>query len=168
MTASANPNATGAAGTSTRTSTRTTDLYPSGIPRLNHVAMSVPVDLLRGDERAELLEFFRDCFGWEELVEQGEEGRVAVLTVGHWDQFVFLHAEQVPMTAVRMDHFGVAVYSMEDFDAAWERVAERAAADDRVDTIEPHVDDFDVLKLHAFYVRFRLPLMVEVQYWEFA
>jgi hypothetical protein len=145
---------------------RTSTLFPSGIPRLNHVAMSVPATLLTGEPRAELLEFHRECFGWEELVEQGEDGRIAILTVGHWDQFVFLHAEPTPMTTVRMDHFGVAVHSKDDFDATWDRVAARAALDDRVDTIEPHVDDFEVLQLHAFYVRFRLPLMVEVQYWE--
>jgi hypothetical protein len=60
----------------------------------------------------------------------------------------------------------VAVHSQDDFDSTWERVAARAVCDDRVDVVEPHVDDFEVLKLHAFYVRFRLPLMVEVQYWE--
>jgi hypothetical protein len=148
------------------TAVRTSELYPSGIPRLNHVAMSVPPELLAGAEREELLGFYRQCFGWEELVDQGEEGRVAVLTVGHWDQFVFLHAEDAPMTAVRMDHFGVAVHSEDDFDTTWARVAARAAGDDRVDVVAPHVDDFEVLKLHAFYVRFRLPLMVEVQYWQ--
>ena len=28
------------------------------------------------------------------------------------------------------------------------------------------VEDFTVLKLHSFYVRYLLPLMVEVQYFE--
>ena len=147
--------------------TRTSEMFPSGIPRLNHVAMSVPASMLTGDERAELLGFYRDCFGWEELQDQGEEGRIAVLTVGHWDQFVFLHAEDDPMTAVRMDHFGISVQSKEDFDGCWERVRQWADRDDRVDVVEPHADDFEVLLLHAFYVRFRLPLMVEVQFWEF-
>lgn len=154
--------------TDTRTGAaqRTSELYPSGIPRLNHVAMSVPAEQLTGDARAELLAFYRDCFGWEELVEQGEEGRVAVLTVGHWDQFVFLHAEAEPMTTVRLDHFGVSVTSMEDFEANWARVDARRD-DERVDVIEPHMDDYGPVKLHSFYVRFLLPLMIEVQYWEF-
>jgi hypothetical protein len=146
----------------------TSELFPAGIPRLNHVAMSVPADLLRGDERAELMAFHRDCFGWTEIEQQAEEGRVAVLAVGHWDQFVFLHAEDEPMTTVRMDHFGISVRSKEDFDACWDRVATWAGEDDRVDTVVPHVDDFGPVAIHAFYVRFRLPLMVEVQYWEFA
>ncbi len=147
--------------------TRTSELFPAGIPRLNHVAMSVPAELLHGSDRAELLGFYSDCFGWEELADQGEEGKIAVMTVGHWDQFVFLHAHDAPMTTVRLDHFGVSVRSKSDFDACWERVRARADQDDRVDVIEPDSDDFEVLDLHAFYVRFRLPLMVEVQFWDF-
>jgi hypothetical protein len=71
------------------------------------------------------------------------------------------------MTAVRLDHFGVSVHSKDDFDACYERVRARAAADDRVDLIDPAVEDHEVLLLHSFYMRFRLPLMVEVQYWQF-
>ena len=147
--------------------TRVSEMFPAGIPRLNHVAMSVPSELLTGDQRSELLDFYSDCFGWEELAGQGEDGRVAVLTVGHWDQFVFLHAEVDPMSTVRLDHFGVSVQSRADFDACWDRVRARAEGDDRVDTIAPASEDFEVLVLHSFYVRFRLPLMVEVQYWDF-
>ena len=143
------------------------DLFPAGIPRLNHVAMSVPAGLLSGTERSELIAFYQECFGWQELVEQGEEGRIAVLTVGHWDNFVFLHAEDEPMTAVRMDHFGISVRSLADFESCWERVRARAEMDDRVDVVEPNMEDHGPVHLHSFYMRFRLPLMVEVQFWEF-
>ena len=143
------------------------ELFPAGIPRLNHVAMSVPAELLEGDRRAELLGFYAECFGWQELAEQGEEGRVAVLTVGHWDNFVFLHAEDEPMTAAGLDHFGFSVRSRQDFDACWERVRSRQARDDRVEVIPPGVEDHGPILLHSFYMRFGLPLMVEVQYWEF-
>lgn len=144
------------------------ELFPAGIPRLNHVAMSVPADALGEDGRAEILGFYGECFGWQELPTETVDRTKMVLAVGHWDQFVFLHAEEQPMRTPRMDHFGVAVYSREDLDATWSRVAARAAGDDRIDVIEPHIDDFDVLKIHAFYVRHLLPMMVEVQYWEFA
>lgn len=143
------------------------ELFPAGIPRLNHVAMSVPAELLEGDQRAELLGFYEECFGWRELTEQGEEGRIAVLTVGHWDNFVFLHAEEEPMTAARLDHFGISVQSREDFDACWQRVRDAQACDGRVDVIPPQVEDHGPILLHSFYMRFRLPLMVEVQFWEF-
>ncbi|MGI9577273.1 MAG: VOC family protein [Microthrixaceae bacterium] len=143
------------------------DMFQAGIPRLNHVAMSVPAELISGDSRAEIVDFYRECFGWTELAEQGEEGRIVVMTVGHWDNFVFLHAEDEPMTAVRLDHFGISVRSREDFDACFGRVRDRAALDERVDVIEPQVEDHGPILLHSFYMRFRLPLMVEVQYWEF-
>lgn len=144
-----------------------TDLFPAGIPRLNHVALSVPPDTLDAAGRAEICEFYGDCFGWAELPTQTVDRRTMVLAVGHWDQFVFLHAEDEPMRTPRMDHFGVAVRSLEDLEACWARVAGWAERDDRVDVIEPNVDDFDVLRIHAFYVRHLLPMMVEVQYWEF-
>jgi len=143
-----------------------TQLFPAGIPRINHVAMSVPADLLAAEGRAEIVDFYGECFGWEELPTETVDRKKMVLAVGHWDQFVFLHAEDDPMRAPRLDHFGMSVQSRDDMDAAWARVAARAAEDERVDVIEPHVDDFGFLKLHAFYVRFLLPMMVEVQYWE--
>ena len=34
------------------------------------------------------------------------------------------------------------------------------------DPADPRVDDFGPAKIHAFYVRFLLPMMIEVQYWE--
>lgn len=144
------------------------DLFPAGIPRLNHVAMSMPADALDAAGRAEILAFYGDCFGWQELPTETVDRKTLVMAVGHWDQFVFLHAEDDPMRTPRLDHFGVSVLSRDDLDSTWSRVARWAERDDRVDVIEPKVDDFDVLKIHAFYVRFLLPMMVEVQFWEFS
>ena len=78
-------------------------------------------------------------------------------------------AEDEPMRAPRMDHVGVSVSTLEDF----HEVARRAAAwqerlPDEVELIEPTAEDFaGVLRLHSFYVRYRLPIMVEVQHFEF-
>lgn len=142
-------------------------LFPAGIPRLNHVAVSVHADALGPEGRAELCDFYRACFDWQELPSETVDRKVLVLSVGHWDQFVFIHAEGDPMRTAPMDHFGISVGSHEDFTAAWERVAQRAADDPRVEVLEPRVDDFGVVSIHAFYVRFGLPMMIEVQYWEF-
>ena len=74
-----------------------------------------------------------------------------------------------PMTAPRLDHFGLSVATLADF----EEVARRAAAwkarePDEVDLIEPTVEEYaGVLRLHSFYVRYRLPLMVETQHFEY-
>ena len=40
--------------------------------------------------------------------------------------------------------------------------------DPEVEVIERKTDDFKVVQLHSFYVRYRLPLMIEVQCFEWA
>ena len=40
--------------------------------------------------------------------------------------------------------------------------------DDRVDLIDLHMDDQKVVKIHSLYVKYLLPMMCEVQWWEFA
>jgi hypothetical protein len=41
--------------------------YPSGNPRFNHVAMSVPAELLDETGRAEILRFWNEVFGFAEM-----------------------------------------------------------------------------------------------------
>ena len=138
-------------------------------PRLNHVAMSMPADALDADGREALKAFYGDVFGLEEYPELTEDRHRLVFRAHHHEQFVFLIAEETPMTAPRLDHFGMSVSTLDDFN----EVARRAAAwkekePDDVDLIEPTVENFhDVLNLHSFYVRYRLPLMIEVQHFEY-
>ena len=138
-------------------------------PRINHVAMSVAADELDADGRAALIAFYGDVFGLEEYAELTEDRHRLVFRAHRHEQFVFLSSEATPMTAPRMDHFGLSVATVEDF----EEVARRAAAwkakePDQVDLIEPTFEEFaGVLRLHSFYVRYRLPLMVETQHFEY-
>lgn len=138
-------------------------------PRINHVAMSVAPDDLDADGRAALLEFYGDVFGLEEYPELTEDRQQLVLRAHSHEQFVFLIAEETPMAAPRLDHFGMSVATLGDF----EEVARRAAAwkvrhPDDVELIEPTVEEFaGALRLHSFYVRYRLPLMVETQHFEY-
>jgi hypothetical protein len=135
-------------------------------PRFNHVAMSMRSDELGPEGRAEIVDFYGDVFGWVEHEQMTEDGKRLVLGVHTFDQFVFLIAEDEPMRSPRMDHFGLSVTTKDDFDAVLERARARAAADARVDLVDHSVDDYEVVKIHSFYVRHLLPLMVEVQWWE--
>ena len=141
--------------------------YPSGNPHFNHVAMSVPADLLDETGRGEILRFWDEVFGFTEMPTMTVDRKRLILSCVHWDQFVFLIAEDDPMHCPRMDHFGLAVGSR----AELEGVAERARAfrehDDRVDLIDVHVDDQGPVKIHSLYVQYLLPLMCELQWWEF-
>ena len=137
-------------------------------PRFNHVAMSVPAELLGAAGRAELLRFYEDVFGWTEIPSLTEDEKRLVLQAYRNDQFVFLVADPKPMTCPGMDHFGMSVGSLQELEAMLERARKFKEQDDRVEIVERNTDDFKVLKLHNFYVRYQLPLMIEVQYYDWS
>ena len=135
-------------------------------PRFNHVAMSMSADALDEDGRAAIVEFYREVFGWEELPTLTEDRRRLVLQAYRYDQFVFLIADDPPMSCPRMDHFGMSVASEDDLDEILARCQAYAARDARVDLVDKQVEDHQVLKVKSFYVRYLLPMMIEVQFFE--
>lgn len=137
-----------------------------GPTRFNHVAMSVPADLLGEEGRRDICDFYGEVYGWEELPMMTIDRQRLILSVGSYDQFVFLIADPNPMQCQRMDHFGMAVDSMEEFELVLGRLQAYAGKDDRVEVIDRDLEDHGMIKLHNFYSRFLLPLMVEVQYFE--
>ena len=153
--------------------TATTPTSPSAVksrpraPRFNHVAMSMPADLLGPESRAEIARFYDEVFGWKEIPQMTEDFRRLVLSCYTVEQFVFLIAEDEPMTCPRLDHFGISVDTEEELDAMLARARAFQADDDRVDIIDKKVDDHGVLAITSIYVRFVLPMMVEVQWWDF-
>jgi len=142
--------------------------YPGGNPRLNHVAMSVPADQLDEANRGDLVRYFHDVFGFDELDMMTVDRHRLIFSCVHWDQFIFLIAEDDPMRCPRMDHFGFSVSSRAELDATWERAVAFRDSDSRVDIVDPAVDDQGVVKIHSIYLGYLLPMMCEIQYWEFA
>ncbi len=138
-------------------------------PRLNHVAMSVAADHLDADGRRAVCDFYGNVFGFEEYEDLTQDRHRLVLRAHSHEQFVFLIAEDQPMTAPRLDHFGISVATVEDFEEVARRAAAwKAKAPDDVDLIDPTAEEFaGALRLHSFYVRYRLPLMIETQHFEY-
>ena len=141
--------------------------YPSGNPRFNHVAMSLEPGLLDATHRADLCDFWGQVFGFEELEVMTEDRHRLVLACVHWDQFLFLIADEDPMRCPRLDHFGFAVGSRDELEGVRDRAVAYREHDDRVDLVDLAVDDQGVVRIHSVYVRFVLPMMAEVQWWEF-
>ena len=141
--------------------------YPSGNPRFNHVAMSMPAALLDETNRADILRFWDEVFGFVEMPTMTVDRKRLILSCVHWDQFIFLIAEDEPMNCPRMDHFGLAVGSRDELVGVAERAKAFRQHDDRVDLIDLHVDDQGPIKIHSLYVKYMLPLMCELQWWEF-
>ena len=137
-------------------------------PTFNHVAMSVPAELLGEQGRREILDFYGEVFGWTEMPTLSEDGKRLVLRAYSNEQFVFLVADPEPMRCPRMDHFGMSVATPEELDAMLARARKFGERDARVEIVERKTEDYGVVKLHSFYVGYRLPLMVEVQCYEWA
>lgn len=138
-----------------------------GPAKFNHVAMSMSPDALDEAHRADITAFYSEVFGWEEHPTMTEDRTRLVMGVHSYDQFVFLIAEDEPMRAPRLDHFGLQVDTVEQLRETLAKAKAYAERDDRVDIIDEDVEDHGVLKLHNFYVGYLLPMMVEVQCFEF-
>ncbi len=137
-------------------------------PRFNHVAVSVGADQLDAVGRKKIIDFYADLLGAVEYAEMTKEGEQLVLGLHTHEQFIYVTGSSNPMKAPAADHFGLSVSTLEDF----EEVARRATAwkarlPEEVELIEPFFEDFaGVIRLHSFYVKYQLPLMLEIQYFE--
>ena len=138
------------------------------IPRFNHVALTVPGELLDAEGRSDLLRFHERVFGWTEMPTMTRDRELLVLRAWSNEQFVYLHASPEPMRAGETEHFGLSVPEVGELDAMYERAEKFRAEDGRVELLARETQDFQVVKLHSFYVRYRLPLMIEVQCFEWA
>lgn len=136
-------------------------------PRFNHVAMSVPADLLDETGRSEIVRFYDEVFGWKELPTMTEDRHRLVLSCYTYEQFVFLISDDDPMTCPRLDHYGISVETEAELDEMLARAKAFQERDERVDIVDKNVDDHGMLAITSFYVAYLLPMMVEVQWWEF-
>ena len=137
-------------------------------PRFNHVAMSMPADALDEQGRTDIVRFYNDVFGWNELPTETVDRKKLVMSAYRYDQFVFLIADDPPMATPPLDHFGMGVDTVEELDDFLARAKAFKDKDDRVEIIDKKVEHHPSLDLTSFYVRYLLPLMVEVQHyaWE--
>jgi hypothetical protein len=138
------------------------------IQRFNHVALTVPADALDAAGRAALLRFYGEVFGWTEMPGMNRDRELLVLRCHSNEQFVYIHASDDPMRCGPSEHVGLSVSDPGHLDAIYERARKFKETDDRVELTRRNTDDFKAVKLHAFYVRYGLPVMVEVQCFEWA
>lgn len=132
-------------------------------PRFNHVALTVPAEALDGPGRAALLAFYGEVFGWTEMPTMTRDRELLVLRTWSHEEFVYLHAAGAPMRCGSTEHVGMSVATEAELDALYERAAKCAERDPEVELTPRTTEDFTVVKLHAFYVRYRLPVSFEVQ-----
>ena len=84
------------------------------------------------------------------------------------DQFVFLAASDDPMRCEEKEHWGMSVATPEMLDRMYDAACKLRESDPGVEIVERKTEDFKAVKLHSFYVRYRVPLWTEVQCFEWA
>ena len=138
-----------------------------GHPRFNHIGISVSADLLDEQGRRDIISFYSEVFGWQELPTETVDRQKLVMMAYSYDQFVFLIANDEPLTAPRLDHFGMGVATEAELDDFYAKARAYRERDDRVDLIDKQTEHHPGLDLTSFYVGYLLPMMVEVQYFDF-
>ena len=138
-----------------------------GQPRFNHIGISVSADLLDEQGRKDIVSFYSEVFGWQELPTETVDRQKLVMMAYTYDQFVFLIADDRPLSAPRLDHFGMGVAAEDELDAFYAKAQAYRERDDRVDIIDKQTEHHPGIDLTSFYVGYLLPMMVEVQYFNF-
>ena len=143
--------------------------FTSRRPRFNHVAMSLAADNLDEEHRKLRADFYGDVFGWVDIPMMTVDRKRQVFQVHNIEQFVFLIAEDdgSMMTCPRLDHFGLSVGAESELDEILARAKSWQARDDRVDIIDKKAEDHGMLAITSIYIAYLLPMMCELQYWEF-
>jgi hypothetical protein len=137
-------------------------------PRLNHVAISVARHHLDEGGRAAMLDFFGEVFGWVEGDNTGEDGNPLILYTGAPAEFIYLLPSDEPLTAPRLDHFGLQVATLDELVEIVDKAKKYQTRDERVRVIDVHARTTHGPKsdytLTSAYVGFVLPLMIELQH----
>ena len=142
--------------------------FASRKPRFNHVAMSLTPEMLDEEHRKLRADFFGDVFGFYDLPMMTIDRKRQVFQVHNIEQFVFLIADDARRwTCPRLDHFGLSVGAEAELDDILARAETWKERDDRVDIIDKKVDDHGMLAITSIYVRYLLPMMVEIQWWDY-
>jgi hypothetical protein len=130
--------------------------------RFNHMELTLPIGTLTPEFRTEVSAFYGEVFGWKvsdvDILKQS--GLFLRVDEG---QFILLLEHREPMNRPAYDHLGLLVESRAEVDALLGRCEGLAAADSRVE-IKTYADLVTPgLVVHAFYVRYLLPIHFDVQ-----
>jgi|HubBroStandDraft_3_1064219.scaffolds.fasta_scaffold156854_2 hypothetical protein len=130
--------------------------------RFNHMELTFPIGSLTGEFREEIDAFYSSIFGWTAL-DTEVVGQSCHLLFPDPDHFILLAESTKPMNSPGYDHLGLLQDTREEVDGllvACERYADK---DDRVKIVRYDDLVYPELTVHAFYVKYLLPIYFDVQ-----
>jgi len=130
--------------------------------RFNHMELTFARGTLTDEYRADIDAFYGSVFGWKAM-DTEVVGQSCHLLQPDTEQFILLAESGKPMSSPGFDHLGLLQDSRAEVDeilAACRRYREH---DDRVQLREYEDLVYPQLVVHAFYVRYLLPIYFDVQ-----
>ena len=138
--------------------------YRADVPKLrfNHMELTFAPGTLDEACRRDVTAFYGGLFGWETSDVEVVGQRCQYLRVDD-GQFLLLAESPKPMQSPGYDHLGLLCETRAEVDDLLGRVKEYQARDDRV-----RIKEYEDLKtgnvtVHAFYVKYLLPIFFDVQ-----
>lgn len=138
--------------------------------RFNHMELTFPRGALDDAARRDIAAFYGEMFGWAAVpVELFGQQNLLLAADDGAQHFILLAEADEPMRAPGYDHLGILCDTREEVDELLERAKRYRDKDDRVQILE---FDQDLVQgpvtVHAFYVRYLLPIQFDVQSIEYA
>jgi len=135
-----------------------------GTLRFNHMELTLPRGALGDDGRADIRAFYGEVFDFEAL-DVPILGQLGLLlrTDEATSQFLLLMESETPIDAPGYDHLGFLYDTREHVDDRLEQVKRWQEKDERVRIKEYEDLVTGATTVHAFYVRYLLPIWFDVQ-----
>ncbi len=140
-----------------------------GTLRFNHMELTLPKGALGDDGRADIKAFYSEVFDFEALdVPIFDQLGLLLRTDEATSQFLLLMESETPIDSPGYDHLGFLYDTREQVDDRLEQVKRWQEKDDRVRIKEYEDLVTGATTVHAFYVRYLLPIWFDVQHIEHA
>jgi hypothetical protein len=132
--------------------------------RFNHMELTLPPGALDEAARAEIKRFYGEVFGWNALDVPilGQQG-LLLQTDAETSQFVLVVESKKPLSVPGYDHLGLLLEARAEVDRALGTVRAWRTRDERVQIKEYEDLVQGDVTVHAFYVRYLLPIWFDVQ-----
>jgi hypothetical protein len=133
------------------------------MPRFNHMELTLPPGRLT-EQRQEIRHFFHEIFGFDSIDVPivGQTG-LLLRTDPETSQFILVTEQEKSLSSPGYDHLGFLYDTREEVDVLLEKVRKFQQQDPRV-----MIKEYEDLKtgpvtVHAFYVKYLLPIWFDVQ-----
>ena len=130
--------------------------------RFNHLELTFPRGALDKQLRTDIDAFWCGVFGWESL-EVDLLGQTCHLLRPDDGQFILLAESDKPLESPGYDHLGLLCDTRGEVDELLGQIRSYQESDDRVRIKEYKDLTSDRLVVHAFYVKYLLPIFFDVQ-----